>query len=332
MYLRNIDKYPDLADGRVEKMTCWDQRVVRTAVWPSLDPHPKGTVCLLQGRAEFAEKYYEVIRDLRKRGFAVATMDWRGQGASERLLDDPLKGHVKRFSDYGRDLHQFLHEKVLPDFPPPHFALSHSMGGLVLLEQLPKLRVVFERAVLCAPLIEIAPEQRRFLGMRLRQSTIRKLTAFLRFLGCGSHYMVSVSRSPLDRLGFDVNLLTSDGPTYDRNRQYLIDYPELAIAGPTVRWVHESCKAMARLQSSEMQSSIYTPTLIIGSSQDRIAGTKAAEYFASTARAVHAVPIPGARHELMMERKILREEFWAAFDAFIPGQNTLTNESIYMPR
>ena len=168
--------------------------------------------------------------------------------------------------------------------------------------------------------------------MRLRQSTIRKLTAFLRFLGCGTHYMVSVSRSPLDRLGFDVNLLTSDGPTYDRNRQYLIDYPELATAGPTVRWVHESCKAMARLQSSEMQSLIYTPTLIIGSSQDRIAGTKAAEYFASTARAVHAVPIPGARHELMMERKILREEFWAAFDAFIPGQNTLTNESIYMPR
>jgi lysophospholipase len=29
--------------------------------------------------------------------------------------------------------------------------------------------------------------------------------------------------------------------------------------------------------------------------------------------------IPGARHEILMERDVIREEFWAAFDAFIPG-------------
>ncbi|SNY91577.1 lysophospholipase [Cohaesibacter sp. ES.047] len=332
MYLRNIDKYPDLAEGRVKAMRCWDEREVRTVVWPSTHPHPKGTVCLLQGRAEFVEKYYEVVRNLRARGFAVVTMDWRGQGGSERLLDDPLKGDVRRFSDYGRDLHQFLHESVLPDFPPPHFALSHSMGGLILLEQLPSLRAVFERAVLCAPLIELATERRKLLSMRLKQSTVRKISSFLRLLGRGKHFMPGAERAPIDRLGFDVNTLTSDGPTYDRNRQYLIDFPELAIAGPTVRWIHEACKAMDRLQSSEMQSSIYTPTLIITASQDRVVNTKTAEYFASTARAIHAVPIPGSRHEIMMERKILREQFWAAFDAFIPGQNTLTNENIYMPR
>src|SRR5215475_10420820 len=40
----------------------------------------KGTVCLFQGRSEFIEKYFETVRDLRARGFAVATLDWRGQG------------------------------------------------------------------------------------------------------------------------------------------------------------------------------------------------------------------------------------------------------------
>ena len=33
----------------------------------------------------------------------------------------------------------------------------------------------------------------------------------------------------------------------------------------------------------------------------------------------HAIVIPGARHEILMERDEIREQFWAAFDAFIPG-------------
>jgi len=48
----------------------------------------KGTVCIFQGRAEFIEKYYEMARELRARGFAVATFDWRGQGLSQRALKD----------------------------------------------------------------------------------------------------------------------------------------------------------------------------------------------------------------------------------------------------
>ena len=53
---------------------------LRFARWAP-PPGRKGTVCLFQGRAEFIEKYFETVRDLRARGFAVATLDWRGQGA-----------------------------------------------------------------------------------------------------------------------------------------------------------------------------------------------------------------------------------------------------------
>ena len=35
----------------------------------------KGTVCVFQGRTEYIEKYFETVRDLRQRGFAVATID-----------------------------------------------------------------------------------------------------------------------------------------------------------------------------------------------------------------------------------------------------------------
>src|SRR5690349_23842290 len=86
-------------------------------------PGRKGTVVLLQGRAEFIEKYFETVRDLRARGFAVVTFDWRGQGLSGRLLADRHKGYVRSFSQYLIDLGAMMEQIVLPDCPPPIFAL-----------------------------------------------------------------------------------------------------------------------------------------------------------------------------------------------------------------
>jgi len=57
----------------------------------------KGTVCVFTGRSEQIEKYFETVRDLRERGFAVAMIDWRGQGHSSRRLRDPRKGYVRDF-------------------------------------------------------------------------------------------------------------------------------------------------------------------------------------------------------------------------------------------
>ena len=84
---------------------------------------------VLQGRAEFIEKYFETVRDLRARGFAVATFDWRGQGLSDRALSDRHKGYVRNFSNYITDLEAMMEQVVMPDCPPPFFALAHSMGG-----------------------------------------------------------------------------------------------------------------------------------------------------------------------------------------------------------
>ena len=81
----------------------------------------KGTVCVFTGRSEQIEKYFETVRDLRARGFAVATLDWRGQGLSDRALHNPRKGYVRNFSQYQIDLETFINEVVLPDCPPPLF-------------------------------------------------------------------------------------------------------------------------------------------------------------------------------------------------------------------
>ena len=115
----------------------------------------KGTVCVFQGRSEQIEKYFETVRDLRDRGFAVATIDWRGQGHSSRRLRDPRKGYVRDFSDFEIDVEAFVQQVVLPDCPPPYFALAHSMGGAVMLRIAYAGKRWFDRMVLSAPMIDL---------------------------------------------------------------------------------------------------------------------------------------------------------------------------------
>src|SRR6516164_10645488 len=131
MTLLSIPANPVPEGAVTGKLKTPDGVELRFARWAP-PPGRKGTVCLFQGRAECIEKYFETIRDLRARGFAVATIDWRGQGGSQRALKNGRKGYVRSFAQYQIDLETFVREIVLPDCPPPVFALGHSMGATVL--------------------------------------------------------------------------------------------------------------------------------------------------------------------------------------------------------
>lgn len=75
---------------------------LRAAAWEGNGS--KGSILLFTGRTEYIEKYGRVIQELTSAGYSLATMDWRGQGLSDRLLDDPMIGHVENFSDYQCDV------------------------------------------------------------------------------------------------------------------------------------------------------------------------------------------------------------------------------------
>src|ERR1700756_364042 len=138
---------------------------LRFARWAP-PPGRKGTVCLFPGRAEFIEKYFETVRDLRARGFGVASLDWRGQGFSTRVLGRSRKGYVRSFAEYGIDLDAFVNEVVLPDCPPPYFALAHSMGATILLRAAHQGFGWFDRMVLLAPMVSF-PGLRRSVATRM---------------------------------------------------------------------------------------------------------------------------------------------------------------------
>ncbi len=283
---------------------------IRFARWPP-PPGRKGTVCIFQGRAEFIEKYFETVRDLRERGFAVATIDWRGQGWSQRLLRNSRKGYVRRFSDYQIDLEAFVNEVVLPDCPPPHFALAHSMGATVLLRAAYHGLRWFDRMVLLAPMIDLP-------GRRSSRVT-RTLVKTMRYLGLGSQYVPGGDATVMQQRPFIGNLLTSDPVRYARNVAVLEAEPALAIGWPTVAWTDSALRVMNEIAQPSYPGRIRQPILIIAAGHDQIVSTPAIDEFSVRLRAGSHLIVPGARHELLMEQDRFRSQVFAAFDAFIPG-------------
>lgn len=282
---------------------------LRYARWNPTGPR-RGTVCLFGGRTEMIEKYFEVIRELRARGLAVATVDWRGQGGSDRLLSDPRKGHVRSFDDYQMDLEVFMREIVLPDCPAPIFGLAHSMGAAILLEAVHLGRRWFDRLVLSSPMIELVGRAGRPL--------VRTVARVGSLIGFRRSYIIGGGPAPISSRPFSGNPITADPVRYERIRA-LEELPGLGLGAPTFGWLNAAFRAMARFSDPLYPMALRQPLLIFAAGDDPIASTPATERFAVRLRAGAHLVIPGARHEIMMERDIVRAQFWAAFDAFVPG-------------
>ncbi len=287
-----------------------DGRRLRYARFAATATPRRGTIALLQGRSEMIEKYFETIVELTARGFTVATFDWRGQGGSDRALADPFKGHVESFAEYQRDLAAFARDVVLPDCPPPYFALAHSMGGAVLLEAAADGARWFERMVLLAPMVKI--------GMIQWQRGVRLIIDALTLLGAANAYIPGGDAKPLQALPFPGNRLSADEARYRRNTVIIEAHPELAIGSPTVAWLHAAQRAMDRLMGGKFCDAITIPTLVLSPALDPVVSAPAIEVFAGRLRGGGAVVIPQSRHEILSETDAVRAQFWAAFDAFVP--------------
>lgn len=292
--------------------TAADGKVLRHAFFPTSARPFKGTVVLLPGRNECIEKYFETVRDLTARGLAVVMFDWRGQGASDRLIKDPQRGYVRSFHHYANDLDQFFTEFVLPDCRGPYFVLAHSAGALVALLAAPALANRVSRMVLTAPFLMVT-------GTSLTLTTIHRLATALFYLGLGRLYVTGGPRPP-ERYPFASNKLTSDPARYARNCELYEAYPLLGLGGPTVAWIRAAADASMTVQDPDFIEKIQTPILIVAAGADEVVANRPIEDLALRLRNGSLLTIDGARHEILQEADVYREQFLAAFDAFVPGE------------
>jgi lysophospholipase len=299
--------------GTVGTFLARDRRRIRYALFRATSHPLKGTVVLLHGRNEFIEKYFETTRDLTGRGFTVATLDWRGQGGSDRMLRNREKGYIDDFRDYVRDLEQFFEEIVLPDCRGPYYVLGHSTGSLVALMAAPDLTNRVNRMLLCAPLLSLA-------GLPVSMKALARISGFLYGIGLGSMYLSGGPR-PRETRPFADNKLTTDPRRYARNAELYDTYRQLALGGPTVAWIRAACIAIERVEDPAFMARIQIPILFVAAGADEVVSTRATEAFARRLKTGSLLTIDGARHEIWQETDLYREQLLAAFDAFIPGSD-----------
>lgn len=300
--------------ARVGYFRTRDNVQLRYAIFQRTGAEHKGTICLVQGRTEFIEKYFETIADFQKRGFAVATFDLRGQGGADRIIANPKLGHVEKFDDYWADLSDFHTQILLPDCPPPFHLVGHSTGGLLALLAASRDRLMFDRVFLSSPLVGLP-------GLPFGPKATLALLNFARFLGLGRVPLGrKADRSPTEAL-FAGNPLTSDKTRFMRAVHVLDEYPELGVGAPTIGWIASALEAIRIVSQDHFPASLKIPVFICAAACDRVVDTSATEALGLRMRTGHHIVIGGAQHELFMEADPIREQVFAAFDAFVTNQS-----------
>jgi lysophospholipase len=291
-------------------LTTKDGARLRAVRWAGR-AEPRATVVVLPGRAEFIEKYFETISELLARDFAVVALDWRGQGLSERQLRNRRKGHVDDFEIYERDL-VALREQVLDALcPQPWFALGHGMAAAIVLQQARAGGSPFARIVVTSPLIDM---------YRLPLKTgARILFEGLDIVGFGGAFVPGGRGRPVFLQSFAETVLTSDPVRHARTAAILKAAPDLGVGDPTIGWTNAAFRLIRQFEDADYPRRTLTPILVVAAGADRIVSTSATERFAGRLKAGRFITLPYARHDILMERDHFRTQFWAAFDAFIPG-------------
>ena len=282
---------------------------IRYGIWSPENGRCRGSVLLLNGRKEFLEKYAETIAELNQRGFAVFSIDWRGQGLSSRLLGDSLKGHVRSYTDYLEDLNQFVDQFVLPADKLPLILLAHSMGAHIALRLLHRRPELVDRAVLISPMIDIrtAPYPRRLTGVLVRTAL---------WVGLSEVYLPGATgRSALQR-SFAGNLLTSDPRRFAVERDAITRNPRLAVGGPTFGWLAATLESIAMIRRSGYLEPIAVPVLMVAAGRDAVVCEPSQRHACSRLPRCRLVRLEDARHEVLMECDRIRAAFWKTFDRF----------------
>lgn len=297
----------DSFDAALRFETTPDGTRIRIGHWPSATGGDRRLV-LCHGRTEFLEKYAETIGELTARGFEVWSMDWRGQGASDRMLKNPHKGHIDRFDRYLADLAWFF-DTVIGAHGGGTVLMAHSMGGHITLRAVLEGIVKPDRFILSAPMVDLPM---RGVGRSATSGLSRVMTG----IGLGGQYVFGKGDYDPDRMTFDGNPLTGDRKRFDAIHTAIAANPAVALGGPTFGWLNAALRSIDILQDLSRVSPRTCPILLYTALADTVVSVSAQTAIAGALPDCEQIQIADARHEILHETDAIRDQFWAAFDRF----------------
>ncbi|MFV0491637.1 MAG: alpha/beta fold hydrolase [Pseudorhodobacter sp.] len=303
----------DLADGPDGGHAIWlrgtDGVRIRLSLWPE---GPKGRILIFTGRTEYAEKYGQVVAGLARHGYGAMAVDWRGQGLSDRLADNPLLSHIPAFADYQKDvaaIRACLHDRG--ETAP--LLLAHSMGGSIalraMLDGMPLRAVAFS-----SPMWDINfPPWIRPIARGL--GCLGRITT-----GLGQCFTPLANRnSYVLSQRFRGNLLTGHEPSYERMRRHLRQEPGFGLAGPSLRWLDE---ALGESRDLATKPAPDVPVLCILGTDEKVVDSRVIHDRIGNWPGAQLELFDKARHEVLMESDTMRDRAIALIAAHFDQATT----------
>lgn len=302
--LLSLPEAPAPRNGGAEWLEAKDGERLRVALFLPDGP-ARGSVVLSPGRAEFIEKYFEVIGELQERGFAVLTHDWRGQGLSDRSKRSWLWGHARGWRPFISDFRHLL-DCFEDRLPKPWIAVGHSMGGGLTALALAEGEERFAAVVLSAPMLSLETGTRS-------TASVRRLALMMNFAG-RSRQLVLPPPDPRTET-FESNVVTHDRARWERAHAQMLADPGLKEGGVTWGWLAFALILSERVFASRRIDRLDIPVAIVAAEEEKLVANGAAKAMAARAPHGRYVEVPGAYHEILMETDPRRAAFWTEFDA-----------------
>jgi len=256
----------------------------------------RGSIVILHGFTESAEKFREVAFYFRKAGYSVFSLDMEGHGKSHRSSKKKEKVEIDTFDTYVEDLNFFIEKVVKPNTKNGKIHIySHSLGSNVALLYLMKHPYTVEKAVLSSPMIC------GNMGMPVSVAgTVAKLLCAL-----GGKKIPAPGRCVFDENPSAENSDATSKARFDYYHQKRKAEPLYQTSGPSFGWVKASLEARDKILSDEGIKALRSELLIFKPEEDRQLLHSYTEEFAERAD-VKIKEVKSSRHEIFMsENRVL---------------------------
>ena len=304
--------YTSVTDGPTGGQAFWlrtdDGVQVRAGLWAGGD---KGTVFLLPGRTEYVEKYGRAAAELAVLRYTTLTIDWRGQGLSDRPLSDKMSGHVGDFSEYQKDLDALIAFAQRQTLPRPYFILAHSMGGCIGLRGLMRTLPI-AAAAFTAPMWGIS------MAAWMRPMAIA-LSTTAGWIGQSHRYAPgTTAKTYVLEAPFVGNVLTTDAEMYGYMRNQVSLHPDLALGGPSMGWLNA---ALSECHALSVMAAPDCPGLCALGTAERVVDTTPIHLRMRGWKTGRIDLYPMAEHEIMMETPLMRKRLFDSVGAHFRGHS-----------
>ncbi len=284
-----------------------DGKRIRLISWKLFnDNEGSGTILIQQGHNEFIEKYYETIQEFIDRKYNVVAFDWRGQGMSERMIDDNRKQYIEDFNIHIDDLEFILDNVIFKNLNKPLIGIGHSMGGCIILSALKFHADKFDKIILSAPM----------LGFRSEKLLMILIDIFYLFLP-KSFFLPGSKPNMGKETPFNENDLTTDEKRYKRTQKLVRLKKDIRLWGITVAWAKAVKNQFKIIRNEEWLKNIKSEILILNSISDRVVSSKHIIETAKKLRNKKIINFKNCEHEIFMERDIHRKKMWDEIDKFL---------------